>query len=514
MEHNDNSEHTMDMGNRGVTRPMMENKQNDKKDKDHDDKNINIQGMEMSMDQRRQMLHMHHMQTLWIYWAVILLGFWMILSPLTFSYAKGVVEPSGGRSVWLSLSQRIAVMKWGDIISGILLVFFGFRSLMPNRPISVWICCFVGVYLSIAPLVFWSPTAAGYINDTLVGMLVMSLTVLIPGMPNMIMYMKMGSEVPSGWSYNPSSWPQRWIMITLGFFGFVISRYLAAFQLGYISTIWDPFFGNSSEHVLNSSMSVSLPISDAGVGALAYTFEFLMGFMGSPSRWRTMPWMVALFGILVIPLGLVHIFLVISQPLTVGAWCTFCLAAACVMLPMIPLETDEVIAMGQHLVWAMRNGEKFSDVFWKGGKPVEMNKDERSPELMEFSQNFGKVFKASVWGMSAPWTLVLSAVIGIALITLPAFFGIPIKASVADVNHLCGSLIVVVAVISMGEVVRAGRYLNVLLGLAVTIVPWFIGDAETILKIIDTVAGIVVAGLSLPRGVKKEQYGLWDKYIF
>lgn len=44
-----------------------------------------------------------------------------------------------------------------------------------------------------------------------------------------------------------------------------------------------------------------------------------MGFMGSPSRWRTMPWMVAVFGILVIPLGLVHIFLVISQPLVAGA---------------------------------------------------------------------------------------------------------------------------------------------------------------------------------------------------
>jgi hypothetical protein len=278
--------------------------------------------------------------------------------------------------------------------------------------------------------------------------------------------------------------------------------------------MWDPFFGNSSEQVLNSTMSHSLPISDAGIGALAYTFEFLMGFMGSPSRWRTMPWMVALFGILVIPLGLVHIFLVISQPLIVGAWCTFCLAAACVMLPMIPLEIDEVIAMGQHMVQAMRKGEKFWPVFWKGGKPVEMNKDERSPQLMELSTNFGKVFKASVWGMSAPWTLVISAIIGIGLVTLPASFGVPIKASLADVNHLCGSLIVVIAVISMGEVVRAGRYLNVLLGLAVAILPWFMGDAETALKIIDTVAGVVVATLSLPRGVKKERYGLWDKYVF
>ena len=525
-EHNENSHHDMsgDMGSRGVTRPMMkmdEEKKDDHKNAEdgksnmqHEDHKMNMQDMEMSMDQRKQMLHMHHMQTLWIYWMIILLGCWMILFPLTFSYAKGVVVPSGGREVWLSLADRISVMKWGDIISGVLLVFFGFRSLVPDRPVSGWICCFIGVYLSIAPVVFWSPTAAGYLNDTFVGILVVSLTVLIPGMPNMIMYMKMGSEVPQGWSYNPSSWAQRWIMIALGFLGFVVSRYLAAFQFGYIDSMWDPFFGNSSEQVLNSTMSHSLPVSDAGVGALAYTFEFLMGFMGSPSRWRTMPWMVALFGILVIPLGLVHIFLVISQPITVGAWCTFCLCAACIMLPMIPLEIDEVVAMCQHTFQATRKGEKFWDVFWKGGKPVEMNKDERSPELMELSNNFGKVFKASVWGMSAPWTLVLSAVIGVVLIVLPTSFGVAMKASLADINHLCGSLIVVVAVISMGEVVRVGRYLNGLLGLAVAIMPWIMADGETTLKIIDTAAGVVVAALSLPRGVKKEQYGLWDKYVF
>lgn len=50
-------------------------------------------------------------------------------------------------------------------------------------------------------------------------------------------------------------------------------------------------------------MSHSLPVSDAGLGSLAYTIEFLMGYMGATSRWRTMPWMVTIFGILVIPLG-------------------------------------------------------------------------------------------------------------------------------------------------------------------------------------------------------------------
>lgn len=494
----ESSPHKMNMGNRGVTRPM------------HSD---DSDGKMMSVDDRMHMLHMHHQQTLWVYWMIIILGIWTILSPLTFAYHLSIVAPGGGRSLWLTDAQRVTYMKWSDIISGALLIVFGFRSLLPNRPVSLWICCFIGVWMSIAPLLFWAPTAAAYLNDTLVGMLIVSLSVLIPGMPNMMMYMKMGSEVPSGWTYNPSSWAQRWIMIVTGFIGFIVSRYLAAYQLGYLDSVWDPFFDSSSKQVLNSSMSHSLPFSDAGLGSLAYTFEFLMGFMGSPSRWRTMPWMVTFFGILVMPLGLVHIFLVISQPLTVGAWCFFCLIAAGVMLPMIPLEIDEVVAMGQHMVQTTRKGEKFWRVFWKGGNPVEHNKDERSPEIMSLNKDFGKVFKASTWGMSVPWTLLATFMIGIVLVTIPDQAGVPIKSSFADINHLCGSLIVVASVISMGEVVRSFRFLNLLLALAFAVLPWFVTDVSLWLKMVDVMFGIIVAVLSVPRGIIKEQYGLWTKYI-
>lgn len=505
MEHQTQENGHKGMGTRGVTRPAMGHEHDGHEHHDHH---------EMTHEQRKGMLSMHHMQTLWVYWMLILLGVWMLFSPFTFSYEKSIVQPGGGRSIWLSDEARILAMKWSDIISGILLILLGFRSLMPNRPVSMWIICFIGVWLSMAPLIFWAPTAAGYVNSTMVGMLVISLSVLIPGMPNMIMYMKMGSEVPPGWSYNPSSWPQRWIMIVAGFLGFIVSRYLAAFQLGYIDTMWDPFFGDNSEQVLNSAMSHSLPISDAGLGTLAYTFEFLMGFMGSPSRWRTMPWMVTLFGILVIPLGLVHIFLVISQPLTVGAWCTFCLLAAGIMLPMIPLEADEVIAMGQHMKQATKKGEKFWSVFWKGGNPIEMNKDERSPEIMELPSKFKSVFSASVWGMSVPWTLGISTLVGIFLMAIPGMYDVPIKSPLADVNHLCGALIVVVSVICMGEVVRAGRYLNILIGLVLIVVPWLVVEGHLDFKAIDVIAGLIVAGLSVPLGVKKEKYGLWDRFVF
>lgn len=508
-------QHSGGMGKRGVTRPMM--KMGDKeKDKKQDDKNTGKKKKNhdmMGKEQRMEMLHMHHMQTLWIYWLLIVLGIWMVTSPLTFDYGRAVAEPSGGRDVWLNLNERINFMRWSDLLSGLGLIFFGWRSLTPNRPISVWIACFIGIWLSMAPLIFWSPSELAYLNGTLVGALVIALTILIPGMPNMIMYMKMGSQTPPGWSYNPSSWPQRWIMIVLAFVGWMASRYMGAFQLGYIDHAWDPFFGNSTKEVLNSNMSHAWPISDAALGSLAYTFEFLMGFMGSPSRWRTMPWMVLFFSILVIPLGFVSIFLVVSQPLSVGAWCFLCLVTAIVMLPMIPLQLDEVTAMGQHMVQAKRRGDNLWKVFWKGGEPFEQNQDERSPELMKLPQKPGKVFMASIWGMSFSWTLVASTVIGLWLMFAPGVFGIDIKAPAADVNHLGGALIVVVAVTCMGEVVRAGRFLNILIGLAVAVLPWFLEDSPMILNISSAISGLVVAALSIPRGTIEERYGLWDKYV-
>ena len=72
--------------------------------------------------------------------------------------------------------------------------------------------------------------------------------------------------------------------------------------------------------------------------------------MGDPRRWRTMPWMVALFGFMVVPLGIVSVVLIMLQPVVVGAWCTFCLLSALFMLIMVALSLDEVIAMLQFLL--------------------------------------------------------------------------------------------------------------------------------------------------------------------
>ncbi len=507
------SNHEMEgMESRGITRPMMYMGKHETM-QGHEHMDMDMGAMKISADDRMKMLKDHHKQTLWAFWVIVLLGIWMIASPLTFDYGKNTVEPAGGRSVWLSLNNRITSMYWSDIISGLLLVIFGWRSLKPNRPYSVWVVCFIGIWISIAPFLFWAPTAVAYYNSTMVGALIIALSILIPGMPNMILFMKMGGNVPTGWSYNPSSWPQRSLMIGLAFVGWLASRYLGAFQLGYIDAVWDPFFGEGTLNVLNSDMSHSFPISDAALGTLAYTLEFLMGFMGGTSRWRTMPWMVTFFGILVIPLGLVSIFLVVSQPLTVGAWCALCLFSAIIMLPMIPLQIDEVIAMWQHMVQRKQKGDSLWEVFWKGGDALSTENDQRSPELASFADNPWKVFKSSIWGMTAPWQLTISVIIGLWLMLSPRIFQMGIETSAANLNHLGGALVIVFAVVAMAEVLRSFRYFNVLLGLALAVMPWLIEDSNMTLTISSSLAGLFIIILSITKGKIKEKYGLWDKYV-
>lgn len=471
------------MGKRGVTRPQMMHDNGDGK------QNSN---MKMSEEDRREMLEKHHEQILWIPFLVVMLGVWLTVAPFTFGYQS-------------------SLLIWSDVLSGAALILFGFIwSRTPHHPTVVWAACFVGIWLQFAPLVFWAPTTAAYLNDTLVGVFIIALTILIPGMPAMITYMKMGPDVPPGWSYTPSSWAQRFPLAALGFAGWLISRYLAAYQLGYIDTVFDPFFHEGTRLVLTSDVSKSIPVSDAGLGAFAYTFETLMAFMGGRNRWRTMPWMVLFFGILVIPLGLVHIILVILQPVVVGQWCTFCLAAAFMMLLMIPLSVDEVVAMCQFFykkVW--KDGEPFWRTFWKGGTIEGGEKDERSPLVKE---SFGKVFSAMVWGVTFPWTLAASAALGVWLMFAP--WALNSTGRMADSDHLVGALIVTISFIVTAEVIRAGRFINMLFGAWLLVAPWVLSGGNWSVTLSDMLIGAFVIALSIPRGSIREQYGSWQEYIF
>lgn len=467
----------------------------------------------MSQMDGPHMLERHHAQTLWVPFLVVLLGAWLISSPFTFGYGSAEVAASGVARITAmrdlpSVAARGAAMLWSDVASGILLVGLGLLWLNPRRLWAPWAACFVGIWLLFAPLVLWAPTAWAYTNDTIVGALVIALTVLIPGMPGMMLMMQKGPEVPPGWSYNPSSWVQRAPVIALAWVGFFLSRHLAAYQLGYIPSVWDPIFGDGTARVLDSDVSLAWPISDAGLGVVAYAIEALMGYMGGPARWRTMPWMVTFFGILVVPLGAVSIFLIIMQPVAVGEWCTLCLATAVGMLIMIPLALDEVVAMGQFLVQSRREGKSLWRTFWMGGTIEGGGADERSPRL---TASLGQTAPAMAWGVTVPWTLAASALLGIWMMAAPAVLGG--SGAAANTGIVAGALVTTVAVTAMAEVGRVLRFLNVLLGVWLVVAPWVLEGATAAARWNGLLVGLLVVVLSVPRGSVRERYAGWQRFV-
>lgn len=179
------------------------------------------------------------------------------------------------------------------------------------------------------------------------------------------------SNIPPGWSYNPASWSQRLPIAGLALVGFVIASYLALYQVGVFATVWDPFFGNGSRTILNSSVSRVLPIPDAALGALSYLVDAVAGVLGGQDRWRTKPWIVVIFGLVVGPLGAVSVMLVVFQPVLFDAWCTLCLASAIVSVAMIGPAMDEFLASLQFLKRARARGHSLWDAFLgRGGAKV------------------------------------------------------------------------------------------------------------------------------------------------
>ena len=442
-----------------------------------------------SMAQAPDAPMMHRQSIAWPHFANMVLGLWLITSVFALGY-------------------RSTALQVSDVVSGALVLVLAILSLS-HRPLvrfwAPWANSLVGLWLLFAPLVFWAPTAAVYATDTLVGALVVVFAILAPGMPMAAgMSMVEASDLPPGWSYNPSSWPQRAPIIALALLGFFLSRQMTAFQLQHIASLADPFFGLGTQRVLTSEVSRAFPIPDAGLGALAYMIEFLMGFMGDKARWRTMPWMVTFFGILVVPLGVVSITLIILQPLAVGAWCTLCLIAAAAMVLMIALTLDEVVAMGQFLVQARREGQPFWRTFWLGGALRDL------PSVSPVHRDVVRPI-AMVWGVALPWNLLASVGLGAWLMFTPHVLGT--TGTAAHTDHLIGALIVTFGVMALADVGRALRFANVLFGVLVIAAPWLLNGATSGSRWSDLIAGALVILLSVRRGPVGERYGSWERFI-
>lgn len=171
-------------------------------------------------------------------------------------------------------------------------------------------------------------------------------------------------HTPPGWEYNPSAWDQRVPIVLLALVGFAIATYLALYQLDIIGSVWEPFFGDGSRIILNSRVSHILPIPDAALGAFSYLLDAVTGVIGGRGRWRSMPWIVVIFGVAVGPLGAVSIMLVVFQPVLYDSFCTLCLASAVVSVAMIGPAMDEMLASLQFVKKARDSGDSAWDAFW------------------------------------------------------------------------------------------------------------------------------------------------------
>lgn len=172
--------------------------------------------------------------------------------------------------------------------------------------------------------------------------------------------------IPPGWSYNPSSWPQRLPIVALALIGFLIAIYLALYQWRVFGWVWEPFFGEGSRVILNSGVSRLLPVPDAALGAFGYLVDAVTGIIGGRRRWQTMPWIVIVFGLAVGPLGAISILLVILQPVMFDAWCTLCLMSAVISVLMIGPAMDEFLASLQFVRREKARGRSIWNAFWKG----------------------------------------------------------------------------------------------------------------------------------------------------
>jgi hypothetical protein len=75
-------------------------------------------------------------------------------------------------------------------------------------------------------------------------------------------------------------------------------------------------------------------------------------------------------------------------------------------------------------------------------------------------------------------------------------------------------MIVTVAVIALAEVARPLRLVNVAFGLWLLAAPWLVDGASRNARVVESVIGLAVVLLSLPRGGRsREHYGAWDRFV-
>jgi hypothetical protein len=167
----------------------------------------------------------------------------------------------------------------------------------------------------------------------------------------------MSDKTPPGFDENPTRWSRRIPIIALAIAGLCLSAYLTLFQINVLAGVWDPF-GRSAK-VLEY-----LGIPDAALGALAYGAEVALSLIGGRYKWRTMPWAVLAFGVVIVSGAGVSVLLILMQAFLVGAWCTLCLASAAISLAIFALGYREPLAGLRYLMRVSDSGGSAWRALW------------------------------------------------------------------------------------------------------------------------------------------------------
>jgi hypothetical protein len=96
----------------------------------------------------------------------------------------------------------------------------------------------------------------------------------------------------------------------------------------------------------------------------------------------------------------------------------------------------------------------------------------------------------------------------------PAIFHV--QGLTTNINYILGAAVWAIAIISLAEVARAVRLVNILAAIAIMVLPWLIDGGVgmmTLSRLNNLIVGALVIVLSIPLGKIKNAYGNWNRPI-
>src|SRR5690606_36309171 len=132
--------------------------------------------LERSPEEVDEAVARHRFWTLWAPMANAALGLWLVASPMTLGLFDPITLPPPPALGHEIAESHVRNMRLGisEIVSGLLITIFALAGMARDRHWMQWITAALGLWVMLAPLVFWTTNSGAYGIDTLVGMLVVA----------------------------------------------------------------------------------------------------------------------------------------------------------------------------------------------------------------------------------------------------------------------------------------------------------------------------------------------------